>query len=172
MNNLKIILISGLPASGKSTVAESISKKLKLPLFSVDPIESSIIKSGIKRSFKTGLAAYLVAEKLASENLNLGLSLVIDAVSPVKEARKMWLNLSKKYRAKLIIIECVLDKDLHKKRVESRVRNMYGISEITWKDVKKRQKNYLKWKDKRLILDTSNSQKDNLDKALKYMVEN
>lgn len=63
------MIISGLPGSGKSAVAESLAENLSVPLFSVDPIESSLIKSGLKRSFETGLAAYLVAEALAGEQL-------------------------------------------------------------------------------------------------------
>jgi predicted kinase len=79
MNTSKLIIISGLPGSGKSTVAESLAAKLSVPLFSVDPIESAILKSGLKRSFETGLAAYLVAEALAGEHLKLGLSVIIDS---------------------------------------------------------------------------------------------
>ena len=63
----KVIVVSGLPGAGKSTVAESVAGELRLPIFSVDPIEASIIKSGIQRSFETGLAAYLVAEALVNE---------------------------------------------------------------------------------------------------------
>jgi len=166
---IKIIIVSGLPGSGKSTLAEALSKKLKFPIFSVDPIESSIIKSGIERSFETGLAAYLVAEKLGSEQLNLSLSIIIDAVSAVKEARDMWQNLSSKYKAKLIIIECVLDKNIHKKRIDFRNRNLHGIPEVTWSDVENRSKEYLNWKEKRLVVDTSKKKEDNLEEALRYI---
>lgn len=167
--SLKIVVISGLPGSGKSTLAEGLSQELRMPIFSVDPIESSIIKSGIKRSFGTGLAAYLVAETLAGEHLKLGSSVIIDAVSPVKEARDMWHNLEDRFKAKLIIIECTLHSELHKKRIESRVRNMHGIPEVTWEDVEKRRKEYLEWTEPRLILDTSESPKENLDEALGYI---
>jgi predicted kinase len=167
--SLKLIIVSGLPGVGKSTITENLSQKLKFPAFSVDPIESSIINSGIKRSFKTGLAAYIVVETLAAEQLKLGLSVIIDAVSPVKEARKMWQSLSDKYDAQLIIIECVLNPDLHKKRIEARVRNMHGIPEVTWEDVKNQRKQYLKWKQNRLILDMASSIADNVDKVLEYV---
>lgn len=169
MNQLKLIIISGLPGSGKSTLAEAVAAKLKLPIFSVDPIESSVIKSGIKKSFETGLAAYLVAETLASEHLKLGTSVIIDAVSPVKESREMWHGLSKKFDAKLFIIECKLEHEIHKKRIESRVRNMHGIPEVTWDDVQNRRKEYLPWSEERLIVDSANAVEENLEKAVEYL---
>ena len=169
MNKLKLIIISGLPGSGKSTLAEAVSQKLRLPMFSVDPIESSIIKSGITKSFETGLAAYLIAETLAAEHLKLGTSTIFDAVSPVKESREMWRGLAKRFGTQLIIIECVLNHEIHKKRIESRVRNMHGIPEVAWNDVENRRKEYLPWDEQRLIIDSANSVEENLGKALEYI---
>ena len=165
----KVIVVSGLPGSGKSTVAEAVAEKLRLPIFSVDPIESSIVKSGFERSFETGLAAYLVAETLAAEQLSLGLSVIIDAVCPVREARVMWHNLADEQNSRLVIVECVLARDLHKARIESRVRNMHGIPEVTWSEVENRRTEYPEWEEKRLVLDTSNNRENNLDKALEFI---
>lgn len=164
-----IILVSGLPGSGKSTVSESLAEKLKLPLFSVDPIESSIIKSGINKSFETGLAAYLVAETLAWEQLKCNNSVIIDAVNSVKEARNIWKSLSEQTNSKLIIIECTLEEKIHKERIESRVRNMHGMSEISWEDVQKRRKEYLPWTEERLILNTAENFEISIEKVLKYI---
>lgn len=169
MNKPKLIIIAGLPGSGKSTVAESLSAKLSVPLFSVDPIESAILKSGLKRSFETGLAAYLVAEALAGEQLTCGMSVIIDAVSPVQEARDMWHNLAQTHSATLLIIECVLERELHKQRIEVRIRNMHGIPEVTWEDVENRRKAYLPWEEERLVLDTATSHEENVRKVLDYI---
>lgn len=165
----KVIVVSGLPGCGKSTVAEGIAEKLSLPIFSVDPIESAMIQSGFKRSFETGLAAYLVAETLATEQLKLGMSVIIDAVNPVQEARDMWKQLADQHDAQLMIIECVLDKNIHKQRIDARVRNIEGIPEVTWQDVEARRTEYLPWHEERLTLDTSRAIEDNLQAALQYL---
>ena len=81
----------------------------------------------------------------------------------------MWRNLSATYNARLIIIECVLEKELHKKRIEDRVRNMHGISEVTWDDVENRRKEYLQWEEKRLIINTSATIENNVRRAMEYI---
>ena len=170
---MRLIIVSGLPGSGKSTISEGVASKLRLPVFSVDPIESAILKTGMKKSFKTGLAAYEIVGTLAEENLKLGQSVIIDAVSPVLWARKKWKALASKYKTRILIIECVyLDKKLYRKRIEARVRNLHGIREVMWKDIEKIQKEYLPWKEKRLVLDGINNSKINIDKAIKYIKTN
>jgi predicted kinase len=165
----KIIVVSGLPGSGKSTVANGIAAQLGVPVFSVDPIESSILRSGIPRRFETGLAAYFVAETLAAEQLQLGLSVVIDAVNSVQQARDMWRSLSVRFEAQLILIECQLAPEIHRQRIEARVRNLAGIPEVSWEDVETRRKEYLPWQESRLVLDTSASVESCVAEALEYI---
>lgn len=169
MKKLKLISISGLPGSGKSTVAEGLAETLAVPLLSVDPIESAILIAGIPKSFETGLAAYEVAEILAREQLKLGISAIIDAVNPVQEARNMWIKLAQTQNVDLILIECFLERDIHRQRIEARTRNIPGIPEVTWADVEERRNNYLPWKEERLVLDTSGTREDILKKALEYI---
>lgn len=172
MSKIQLILLSGLPGSGKSTLAEAIAKKLRLPIFSVDPIEASIIKANIPKSFETGHAAYLVAATLAEEQCKLGNSVVIDAVNAEEEAKDVWRELSKNCDAMLVIIECFTsDVDLHKKRIKARVRNLHGIPEITWERVQYRKAAYTEWKEPTLKIDTANDLKANTTKAIRYIQE-
>jgi predicted kinase len=166
---MKLILMSGLPGSGKSTLAEIVAKELKLPLLSVDPIESAIIKSGIKKSFETGYAAYLVAETLATEQFKLGSSVVIDAVNAEEEAKDVWRNLAKAQKVELIIIECSLDPQIHKARIEARVRNLHGIPEVTWGRVETRRAAYTAWTEPTLKVDTAGELGANVKMAINYI---
>jgi predicted kinase len=170
MSKAKLIVMSGLPGSGKSTIAEGIAKALNIPVFSVDPIESAILKSGIGKSFETGLAAYLVAKTLASEHLKLGISVIIDAVNAEEEGKDVWRSLAKEHSLELLLIECfVADTTLHKNRIKSRVRNLHGIPEVTWDNVETRRKKYTQWKELVLKLDSSSPANLSVQTAIEYI---
>jgi len=127
-----LIVLSGLPGTGKSAIATRIAEVRGLPVLSVDPIESAIVRAGIAQSFETGLAAYVVAEALAESMLMTGLSPVIDAVNSVDEARDMWRGLAAKRGVTLRIIECsIADDDAHRARLHARERGL-AIPEPAW----------------------------------------
>jgi len=170
MNTPSLIVMSGLPGTGKSTLAERIAQRLELPVLSVDPIESAIITSGIPQSFETGLAAYLVAAALASEQLKLGISVIIDAVNAEEEGKDVWRKLAEKHHLAMTILEVLVsDQTVHRKRVESRVRNLHGFREVTWERVEDRRKSSTPWAEPTLRLDTLNDLDTNVDEALRYI---
>jgi predicted kinase len=170
MTAQKLIVLSGLPGSGKSTVAEGLSRALSLPVFSVDPIEAAMWRGGLAKA-QTGIAAYDVAIALADEHLRLGHSVVVDAVNPVEAPRAAWRDLAAKYRADLKIIECICtDETVHRRRIEARIRNIPGMPEVTWARVLQRRAEYEAWTDERLVLDTSTSPPEQLlAEALRYV---
>lgn len=169
MTGPHLIVLSGLPGSGKSTIAELLAKRLRLPYFSVDPIESAIVSAGIARSFETGLAAYLVAATLAEEQLKLGNSVIVDAVNAEEEGKDVWRALAKRHGVALIVLLVSLEGSLHKQRLESRVRNLHGFSEVTWDTVEARRKAFTAWKEPVLELDASRDVEMSVEIAVRYI---
>jgi len=170
MTSQKLMLVSGLPGSGKSTVADGLSRSLLIPVFSIDPIEAAMWRNGIARD-QTGIAAYEVAAALADEQLRLGHSVIVDAVNPIEAPRQGWRNLAAKYRPDLKIIECVcVNETTHRQRIETRIRNIEGVPEIPWSRVLERRAEYEPWTDERLTLDTSDDPPEQLlADALNYV---
>jgi predicted kinase len=170
MTSQKLIIMSGLPGSGKSTLAEGLSRNLSMPVFSVDPIEAAMWRAGLARE-QTGVAAYDVAAALADEHLRLGHGVIIDAVNPVEPPRAAWRSLAAKHRADLKVIECVCtDETVHRRRIETRVRNIAGMPDVTWTRVQERRADYDAWTDGRLTLDTSVETPEKLlAEALNYL---
>lgn len=151
----RLIVTSGLPGSGKSTIAEGLAGALSAPIFSVDPIEAAMWVSGLPKA-ETGIAAYNVAQALASENLKLGRTVIVDAVNPVDAARQMWRDLAEQQSVDLVFIEIVCsDVKIHRERIEARARNIDGMPEVTWEAVQSRRDEYERWTEDRLVLDSA-----------------
>src|SRR5215469_8216574 len=79
-----LIVMAGLPAAGKSAVAEGLARALGCAVLSVDPVEAAMWRAGVDRDQPTGLAAYVVVEVVAAEQLALGHDVIVDAVNDVE----------------------------------------------------------------------------------------
>ena len=125
--------MAGLPGTGKSTIAEVLGGRLNATVVSVDPIESAILEAGIDSDQPTGLAAYLVAEKLAEFVLSAGQNVIVDAVNAVEPAREQWVKLAQRESETLRFIEVICsDPELHRQRLEARMHKLPHLTEPAW----------------------------------------
>ncbi len=146
-----------------------------MPVVSVDPLESAILSAGIDADQPTGLAAYLVAETIASSVLSMGSSLIIDAVNAVNPAREQWIALAARHGQALKFIEVVCsDSDVHKGRLEARNRNLPHLSEPTWHAVEQSLDEYDEWSGPsaqadRITLDSVDPLRATVDAAVQFI---
>lgn len=54
-----LIVISGLPGTGKSTVAAALARNLQATHLSIDEVENAMLGAGLSPGFRTGVAAYI-----------------------------------------------------------------------------------------------------------------
>jgi len=165
----KLIVFRGLQGVGKSSIAKALSSQLECLVLSVDEIESSILESGVEKGHESGYAAYLVAELLAKNELAQNRDVIIDACNYVKEAIAIWDGVVANTGANLFYVNCILDEDIHRKRLESRTRNLYGMREIVWEDVLKRIEDTEELRLEQLEIDTAGEIEVSVDRILEYV---
>lgn len=170
-----LVVMAGLPGTGKSTIAEVLGARLGASIVSVDPIESAILKAGIDADQPTGLAAYLVADTMAEQVLASGRTVIVDAVNAVEPARLQWRDLAERAGVTLRVIEVVCsDAELHRQRLEKRMRTWPHLQEVSWRAVEQSVEGYDEWKGKsaalpRVTVDTVEPLGANVDIALAFL---
>ena len=148
-----LVVIGGLPATGKSTIATALAGRTATPYLRVDRIEQAIV-AWSSLSHPLGPVGYAVAYALAEEQLQLGLNVIVECVNPVAVTRDGWLDMAAIAGAVPIEVEVICsDEAEHRRRVESRVSDVDGLSKPTWSAVLKRE--YEPWSRERLVIDTA-----------------
>jgi predicted kinase len=148
-----LIVFGGLPGVGKTTLAKAVAREWDAVYLRVDTVEQAL-RFSETLSGEVGPAGYLVAYRLAEENLSIGRTVVADSVNPLNMTRDAWLSVAANASKNAIEIEVICsDPSEHQRRVETRKADVDGLSCPTWKAVLDRA--YEDWTRPHLVIDTA-----------------
>lgn len=159
-----LVVLGGLPAVGKTTIALELSRQLGTFYVRIDSIEQAIRASGaIPGPLED--EGYRVGYAVAADNLRLGLNVIADCVNPLTITRDAWAAVATQVGAIIVNVEIVCSNvQEHRRRVETRVADIPGLNLPTWNDVATRD--YQSWISKRIVIDTAGrSVKDTVEEV-------
>ncbi|MHC9294710.1 AAA family ATPase [Mycobacterium sp. LTG2003] len=153
-----LVVLSGLPGVGKTTVARRVSERLGAAHLRIDTIEAAMVRSGLVAAAggwdNAPDAGYQVAYSVATDLLRAGHDVIADSVNPLAVTRRAWAAVAGEVNAVAIDIEIVCsDSDLHRERVETRTSDLDGLVVPTWEQVMGRR--YEPWSTPVLRVDTA-----------------
>lgn len=145
-----LIVFSGLPGTGKTTIARELAGRIAAVYLRIDVIEQTLRDAGMA----PGACGYGVANALALSNLQLGRTVVADCVNPVQESRVAWQETAATAGVALANIQVVCsDAREHQRRVETREGDISGLTPPTWQSVLAHE--YEAWDEAPLTIDTA-----------------
>jgi predicted kinase len=77
-----LIAFGGLPGTGKTTLARTVTSRYAAVYLRIDTVEQAIQDSDVLRA-NIGAAGYVTAYRVAADNLRVGRSVVGDSVNPL-----------------------------------------------------------------------------------------
>ncbi|AZQ63804.1 ATP-binding protein [Flammeovirga pectinis] len=146
-----LFILSGLPATGKSTLSKLIAQHYNAVYLRIDTIEQ-----GLRDLLHCKIEGegYRLSYKIATDNLQIGLNVIADSCNPIHLTRKEWEAVAVSNNAIAVNIEVICaDKEEHKSRVQTRKSEIENLKLPTWTYIQERE--YSPWQDDRLIIDTS-----------------
>jgi predicted kinase len=123
-----LILICGLPATGKSTVARRLAKALGAEVLRTDIIRKGLIKNP-KYTEEEKEQVYGTIFLLADYLIKADVNVIIDGTFYRERLRKRAREIAKKRGKRFFLIETCCPEDIVLKRLEGRKRNLRSPSD-------------------------------------------
>jgi predicted kinase len=148
-----LVVVGGLPATGKTTIAAALARQVGAAFLRVDSIEQAILRA-TSLVQPVGPVGYVVGYALAGDQLRNGLSVVAESVNPLAITREGWRETGLSQGASVLEVEVICSDPVeHRRRAENRTVDITDLRLPTWQEIVERE--YHSWDRTHLVLDTA-----------------
>jgi hypothetical protein len=167
----RLIVFSGVPGTGKSTLADAVGTRLGIPVFATDWLLGALTPFGGRHlDDLLGIGAELLTT-LALRQLALGQSAILDHPTENPAERERWRGLARHAGARFSAVVCVCsDPAVHRARLEGRTRGIPGWHDAgAWSNVERRMALFPAWPADALVVDTNASHEHNVTTLVDHL---
>ncbi len=162
-----LVLITGLPGTGKSTIANHLARRMDADLLRTDEIRKHLFAEPTYSEEEKELvykAMFLAARYL----IKAGRGVIIEGTFYKRALRERVYRIAEDTKSKLMVVECTAPEWVVRRRTEGRATRG-ASSEADYEVYKKIREQYEPLQRPRIVLDTSRPLNENLRDLYRQM---
>jgi len=158
-----LILISGLPGTGKTRISRELASRLNAVHISSDSIRKKMLE---KRTYSEEEKARVYSEMVSqvSNSLSEGKNVIADATFYKESLRKQMREAAEKAGTDFFLVECIISEEAARERISSR---MGGDSEAKYGEYLIVKKAFEPISEERIAIDTALPVKESVETILR-----
>jgi len=160
----------GYPGTGKSTIARAIAARLHAPL-----IDRDILRQKAVDIFgdlpEVGRFSYEMMFALVAEQLELGLSVVVDTPLTYRTTYEQSRELAKAFDMPILVVHCQCSAEVQRRRLEGRKGKVSRFQITSWEEWMQWKPLFEQFETEGCVIDTANPLDDSLAKVMRTIHE-
>ena len=166
VKNPALVLVSGLPGTGKTHFSKELSKHLPFVTLESDALRR-ILNTNPNHSKSENTRLFSAIHSLCERLLREGRSVIADATNLTEKHRQHFYDISDRTDVKLIIVQIKAAPSVVKERIgQTDVKEEGNKSDADWQVYKRMEKSVDKIKRKHYSVDTSGDYSNILDEIV------
>lgn len=160
-----LIMMSGLPGSGKSYLSKRLADQLPAVIIEADRVRKTLFPRPTYDAQESALV-HRTCQEVMRHLLRKGMCVVFDATNLVEFQREILYSLADRCDAGLLIVRTVAPEQTIRDRLERRREAAEGASDADWRVYRRMSRRQQKISRTHLCVDTS----DDIDEAVRKVM--
>ncbi len=165
-----LIVMRGFPGTGKSTIARLLATALHASLIDRDIIRQIAVHVFGEQP-QVGQFSYELMFALTREQLNLGLSVVVDTPLTYRTTYEQCREMAMAFHIPMLVVHCQCPAEVQKRRLEGRKGNVSEFQITSWDEWEIWKTRFEEYEDGGCIIDTSKPIDDSLVRVMRSINE-
>jgi predicted kinase len=154
VKNPALVLVSGLPGTGKTYFSKELSKRLPFITLESDALRR-VLNTNPNHSKPESARLFSAIHSLCERLLKEGYCVIVDATNLAEKHRQHFYDISDRTGVTLIIVQVIAPESVVKERLDKRKKEPDGNSYADWKVYIRMKKSVDKIRRKHYSLDTT-----------------
>jgi len=163
-----LIMMSGLPGSGKSHLGRILAERIRAVVIESDAVRKVLFPQPCYSADESA-AVHRACQQVMRPLLTRGVRVIFDATNLVEFQREMIYSLARRSGARLLIVRVVAPEEVIRKRLARRQERAESASDADWHVYRRMARREQKIQQPHVCIDTSQDTEDAVRKVIRVL---